>query len=52
MAVSGYWHQANISLIARIVGFWHETDVSMRAGEGLFLVEERSYSGHPRNDRV
>jgi len=27
MAVSGYWHQANISLIARIVGSWHETAV-------------------------
>jgi len=25
---------------------------SMRAGECLFLVEERSYSGHPRNDQV
>src|SRR5215471_4148984 len=25
---------------------------SMRADECLFLVEERSYSGHPRNDRV
>ena len=36
MAVSGYWRQANISLIARIVGFWHKADIPVPSVDVLF----------------